>query len=108
MSDDENKQLANTLLSTDDPMVWAQEFVRIFDGYMIGDKVQYKHLSWVDTATMVAWFANAMQTAIDMTKARQARIAAATADIPEKDKEAFIAGFDDGRDRPTDIDDPTA
>jgi hypothetical protein len=38
-----------------------------------------------------------MQTAIDITKARLARISAATEHIPQADKDAFVKGVYDGR-----------
>ena len=45
----------HTLLATTDAMVWAQEFVRIFNGASIG-------AGMVDEGTMIAWFANAIET----------------------------------------------
>lgn len=44
-----------TLLGTEDAMVWAEEFVRIFTGKVVGP-------DWdgVDEGLMVGWFANAM------------------------------------------------
>ena len=87
------------LLATDDPMVWAEEFCRIFDGKEITSETDpsvYKGDA-IDVGTMVGWFANAMQTAIDITKARRERIAAAMETIPESERAAFVAGFDEGR-----------
>ena len=43
-----------TLLGTTDGMVWAEEFVRIFFGKVVGDEV--------NVGTMVAWFAPAIET----------------------------------------------
>jgi hypothetical protein len=56
------------LHATDDAMVWAEEFCRIFAGKRIiterhgGHSDSKQH---VDEGTMVGWFANAMQTAVD-------------------------------------------
>lgn len=51
-----------TLLGTDDMMVWAQEFCRIFDGKTVcvedGDPVND---ACVDPGLMVGWFANAFE-----------------------------------------------
>lgn len=69
MSDSETHQLQNTLLNTDDAMVWAEEFVRIFDGRVI-KRIENldgytSNTEPVTEGTMVGWFANMAQTAID-------------------------------------------
>lgn len=58
-SDEENRRLTRGLLGTDDAMVWAEEFCRIFKGCTITDVPQDVH-GIVDQGTMVGWFANAM------------------------------------------------
>jgi hypothetical protein len=53
-----------TLLATTDAGLWAEEFVRIFNGATIGSP-QENHSSghtYVDEGTMLAWFANAIET----------------------------------------------
>ena len=59
-----------TLLGTDDAMVWAEEFCRIFKGFTITDVPQNVH-GIVDQGSMVAWFAGAMQTAVNMYERRK-------------------------------------
>lgn len=51
-----------TLMATDDAMVWAQEFCRIFDGFVIegGNEAA----GFVNEGGMVGWFANAMVVAV--------------------------------------------
>jgi len=57
----------HTLLATDDAMVWAEEFCRIFNGKMVAaDEYSGGPHSPVDPGTMVAWFAGAMQTAVNL------------------------------------------
>jgi hypothetical protein len=46
------------LMDSDDAMIWAQEFCRIFDGFIVGTVDQPDKL--IDEGTMVGWFANAM------------------------------------------------
>jgi hypothetical protein len=77
-----------TLLGTNDAMVWAEEFCRIFDGKMITAATHPN--DDVDAGAMVGWFANAMQTAINFYE-RQALTA------KEEQQEAFIEGFQEGR-----------
>ena len=96
MSDD-NRGLERTLMGTDDAMVWAEEFCRIFDGKTItadeGDE-------GVGPGSMVAWFANAMQVAIDMYERRKLRTKEpnqATEHVPDTAREAFVTGVEDGR-----------
>lgn len=119
------RPVEHTLLSTDDAMVWAQEFCRIFRGRMIiaeGDEslqVQGFDLQFVDEGGMVAWFANAMQTAVNVYERRklhekgeltpaEAFIKKWEMDHPPVDEpvdeedaaaleEQFLEGFKDGR-----------
>jgi len=56
------------LHATADAMVWAEEFVKTFYGQTIGSQCDYA--TAVDEGTMVGWFANAMQTAIDYYRAK--------------------------------------
>ena len=103
MSDNQTPAVQRGLLATDDPEVWAEEFVRIFAGKTVGEEP-------LDEGTMIGWFANAMQTALDV-KARRDEIHKNEAPIgmvPEAQREAFVEGFEDGRETPTDADDPTA
>lgn len=56
---------ANNLLSTTDPMVWSQEFCRIFDGCTITvteDDPRDGRVMTIDHGTMLGWFANAFET----------------------------------------------
>jgi hypothetical protein len=51
----------HTLLDTDDAMLWAEEFVRIFTGQTVGG--EHGEISRaVDVGLMVSWFANAIET----------------------------------------------
>ena len=95
------------LLGTDDPEVWATEFCRIFDGQKV-HAVETEG-TVVDPSTMTGWFANAMQTAINIGRSRERRIkeSQATAAVPDTAREAFVTGVEDGREGPTDFDDPT-
>lgn len=88
------------LLSTDDAMVWATEFCRIFDGRTITAATHPN--DDVDAGSMVAWFANAMQTAIDQYERKKLRDAEltrvrSTQGVPDQAPDAFIEGFEDGR-----------
>ena len=74
MTEPSKPPATHTLLGTSDAMVWAEEFCRIFRGWMIGPR-QVADLSTlptplgvVDEGTMVGWFANAMQTALDQAR----------------------------------------
>jgi len=83
----------HTLLATTDAMVWAQEFCRIFAGAtIVQDASANPHFEGVqvDEGTMVGWFANAMQTAVNYLP------------IEEEDdepslEEHFMEGFGEGR-----------
>jgi hypothetical protein len=76
-----------TLLGTDDAMVWAEEFCRIFNGFTIStaDKDGLN----VGPGTMVGWFANAMQTALNLQEEEE--------EEPPSLEEHFREGFDEGR-----------
>ena len=51
----------HTLMNTNDAMVWAEEFCRIFNGRLIITKDKpYGIGPGVDEGMMVGWFANAM------------------------------------------------
>jgi hypothetical protein len=54
------------LTETTDAMVWATEFCRIFKGFVIFPVEANVGGNTVDEGTMVGWFANAMQTALDL------------------------------------------
>ena len=75
MSDD--RRLEHTLLSTDDAMVWAEEFCRIFKGWTIVPQANATvpgiptPTGIVDEGGMVAWFASAMQTAVSQYERRK-------------------------------------
>jgi hypothetical protein len=61
------RPVEHTLLATTDAMVWAEEFCRIFDGHVVvGSRTlqEIEHKDWtkLDEGTMVAWFANAIET----------------------------------------------
>lgn len=92
------------LLETDDPMVWAEEFVRIFAGKVVGEEP-------LDVGTMITWFANAMQTALDIKERRDeiGRKEAPIGMVPEAQRDAFVEGFEDGREEQPDAEnDPKA
>jgi hypothetical protein len=100
MSNLPERQVENTLLNTDDAMLWAQEFCRIFEGTVVS-AVETDEPS-VDPGTMVGWFANAMQTAINQYERKKQRDAElikvrATQGVPDQAPGAFIEGFEDGR-----------
>jgi hypothetical protein len=48
----------HTLLDTDDAMLWAEEFCRIF----VGKVVTTEESEGADVGLMVSWFANAIET----------------------------------------------
>jgi hypothetical protein len=81
----------HTLLATTDPMVWAQEFCRIFSGHII---MPYERpdtdAGIVDEGTMVGWFANAMQTALNNQQVEDE-------DTEDYLEEKFLEGFVEGR-----------
>jgi hypothetical protein len=85
MTDDDTQARTRGLLGTDDAMVWAEEFVRIFEGQIVSDENEA-----VNVGLMVAWFANAMQTAIYLHEERKRQATVAQ-------KEAFVEGFQEGR-----------
>jgi hypothetical protein len=91
----EARRTEHTLLGTDDAMTWAEEFCRVFKGFTI-TSTDVDGL-FIGPGTMVGWFANAMQTAINMLPEM------ADADdeeeiLPlEKEREKFIEGFEEGR-----------
>ena len=64
----------HTLLGTADAMVWAEEFCRIFDGKTIRTEDINTFSDPVTVGTMVGWFANAMQTALNLDKARRREV----------------------------------
>lgn len=90
------------LLHTDDAQVWAEEFCRIFTGHLIFETKTGADDPVVDVGTMIGWFANAMQTAIDQYERKKTRDAElrrvrTTEGVPEGAAPAFIEGFEDGR-----------
>ncbi len=50
----------HTLLGTTDMMVWAEEFCRIFGGFVV-TPVEVRGAQAIDPGTMVSWFANAFE-----------------------------------------------
>ena len=81
----------HTLLSTDDPEIWAEEFCRIFSGKMIAaDEMNDTAHGPVTPSTMVGWFASAMVTAINLYE-RKKLVA------KEQQQESFLEGFSEGR-----------
>jgi len=61
----------HTLMGTDDAMIWAEEFCRIFNGKLVvADELNHTEPGPVDPGTMVSWFASAMQVAIDHAEKR--------------------------------------
>jgi len=92
-------------MSTRDPLVWAEEFCRIFQGKTIGGPVVQGD---VDEGAMVTWFANAMQVALDLhnqevDEAEPELDLIEMTPIEEADEEPptleekFKEGFDEGR-----------
>jgi len=83
-------------MGTDDAMTWAEEFCRIFNvsAHTDGDAVMTTD---DQVGLMVGWFANAMQVAIDIDKTRRARIREGYLAAGEPVPEAFIDGFEEGR-----------
>jgi hypothetical protein len=61
----------HTLLSTDDAMVWAEEFCRIFDGWIVRQHTWADHDHEINAGGMVTWFANAMQVAVNQYERRK-------------------------------------
>ena len=108
----------HTLLNTDDAMVWAAEFCRIFDGKTISVEAPDTDPDYINVGTVVGWFANAMETAKNLAERRReidqakAPVGAVPQVMDEGQKAAFVEGFEEGRadesDKgPTDLDDPT-
>lgn len=63
-------ELQAKLYATDDAMVWAEEFVKLFEAHLVGGDD-------IDTGLMVGWFANAMATAVSkQTERARAKTAA--------------------------------
>lgn len=106
MGDDDRRELENTLLSTDDAQVWAEEFCRIFNGRtIVGEDTGGTDDEFVDLGTMTGWFANAMQTAVNQYERKkmrddELRRVRATEGVPETAREKFVEGFTDGREEP--------
>jgi len=96
MSDQQSRPMNRseyTLLGTNDAMVWAEEFCRIFNDKTIvsgNDSGRF-----VNEGTMVSWFANAMQTAINIHEQRRA----VTEAVPESSvmERSELEVNDDGR-----------
>jgi hypothetical protein len=71
------RRTEHTLLATDDAMVWAEEFCRIFKGWTIMPQANATvpgiptPTGIVDEGGMVAWFANAMQVAVNQYERRK-------------------------------------
>ena len=115
------ERAAKDLSNTDDAMVWAAEFARIFQGHMIMPQAQmaefaqrerYEMSPVVDEGVIAGWFANAMAAALAVQQTRD-EVAANEAPVgmvPEAQREAFVQGAEEGRQegRQTDLDDPTA
>ena len=105
----------HTLLATDDAMVWAEEFCRIFSGKMImADEFNDAEHGPVTPGTMVGWFAGAMVTAINLYERK--KLGQKDGEQQEIDKlpeeseyvemdptgpitleESFVEGFQEGR-----------
>jgi hypothetical protein len=60
---DHHEVNSDKLLTTDDAMEWATEFVKSFRGEVVGD--------FVDEGLMVAWFASAIETAKVIDRGRR-------------------------------------
>ena len=79
------------LLNSDDPELWAEEFCRIFAGKIIGDDIE--------EGSMVTWFGNAMQVAIDLRERKQRIEEQHTplGAVTEEVRESFVEGAEEGR-----------
>lgn len=96
-----------TLLGTNDAKIWAEEFCRIFDGFMIVYPGEAEAPQDVDQDTMVTWFANAMQTAVNMYERRALSAKDLVEEVEEVEifdqdedltlEESFMEGFQEGR-----------
>jgi len=61
----DDKRVISMLMNTDDPSVWAREFMRVID----------PRSNVIDEGVMVDWFNNAMQVAITKHEERRLRAA---------------------------------
>lgn len=74
----------HTLMGTDDAMVWAEEFCRIFNGKIVmADEFNHTEPGPVDPGTMVGWFANAMQVAVNLYEVRRIHAAGGRTEVEE-------------------------
>jgi len=60
--------VSNMLSNTDDPMVWAEEFCRLFHGKIV---TMIESREEVDPGLMVGWFANAMMVGVNHYERRK-------------------------------------
>ena len=96
----------HTLMGTDDAMVWAEEFCRIFNGKIVmADEFNPGQNSPVDPGTMVGWFANAMQVAVNLYEVRRVHAAGGRTEVEEflarepwKDDEGTIEEVEEDED----------
>ena len=67
--EEERERMERRLHSSNEPEVWAEEFCKLFDNYVVSEAPTNLAQS-LDPGTMVGWFANAMETAafFDRTK----------------------------------------
>lgn len=70
MTDEERIAMEKRLYTNDDAMVWAKEFVALFDGYEIAIDPTERFKDVINESTMVGWFSNAMETAIFFQRMR--------------------------------------
>lgn len=103
----ESRRTEHTLLSTADAEVWATEFCRIFSGYEIRAG-NYTVEGCINEGVMIGWFANAMQTAVNLSQAEEVgvdllRVDESPADEDDDDdprtelEQSFVEGFHEGR-----------
>jgi hypothetical protein len=85
-----------TLLATTDVEIWASEFCRIFKGHVIFPTEEHVGGKVVDEGTMIGWFANLAET-VKVKYERELMARLATENVTDEEKEAFIAGFKEGR-----------
>lgn len=74
---DEERTVYHHLLNTDDAMVWATEFCRIFDGWVVRQHTWADLDHEINEGTMVAWFANAIETAKSIEREKTDKVAEA-------------------------------
>ena len=74
---DENTRINNMLMNTDDPAVWAREFMRVVD----------PRSNVIDEGMLIGWFANAMQAGINQYERRRLRAKDEISNIFEGDKD---------------------